>query len=635
MTEQKLTQLLEKGDDQRCIAFFQNMNEKQRRALAPYCQKWFKEVSKEWLIQVRPNTFKRNPLVPAAEIAMFATATLSELRKQPFHTRPDDDHICQLLMDRQPKWVSQWVPTLLDEPNYWQRWTLIRRLISAGLAEKPEHPNYYLAMISGLGGRRSRHNKEVSIEQSLREDPGLLEDEVWRLFEYDGGGENSLANWDRFTRSQTWNEALVSLAKKGHLPRRRLLDCALEALERDFNHYRAKWFATFYDSLQPSPEEQLEHADRYLGLLDVSAPNIVSWAFTRVQAANKEGVYATDKLVAGLQLVLEARSKGIVKKTLKLLERVAKQDPESSHKIAQVAVTAVGHEQSDVQAAALDLIDKCVGPGDEQLASLLTDYLDVVAPSLRQRLTKWCCAGRDASQSATPQDAARADTASDSAAPLNLADCDPAMRQLLGIDALVDNVQQQRFEIPAASFDGTDIPRLDPQQRLTPIDNLDDLIDICARVVEDGSRVDDAELAMDALARLCGQKPEDFEKRVAPLLKRVRQQLRRHAAPFIGFGPSYDLCGLIYAWLTGTVIRGKQPSRGSCSFSFEFEGKKHAWHTRSHQKAIGHLSRRSLALAETLATREPTVLLSAPTHSGGWIDPRVLVERVNQWSTLR
>ena len=619
MTEKELAKVLEKADEERCVAFFKDMTEKERRALAPYCQEWHKKIDESWL-QVNFNTFKRDPLYGNAKIALFATASLSELKKRPFYTRPTDELTWQLMMDRRPEWMSDWVPALLEESSYWEQWNLIRRFITAGLVKKPDHPNYYLGMISGLGRRFS----EESIEEALLKDPELLEDEVWRLFEFEGGGENSLANWDRFAGGQTWREALVSLSSQGHLSRQRLLECAMEALERDFNHYRAKWFASFYDALEPTTEEQQQHADRYLALLGVSASNIVTWAFAKVEAASKEELYATDDVVAGIQPVLEARSKGIVKKAIRLLKRVAKKNPDSSVAIAQSAAVALGHEEADVQATALDLIEQVGDPDNQQLAELLADYQDVVAPSLKKRLAKLTGTDRSANSSASAKARSKA-----AAATIDLSTYDARLCSLFGIEALAANLQQERFEFPAASFNGMDVPRLDPKAELTPIDNLDDLIDACARVVEDESRVDDAELAMDALARLGDQKGDDFEARVAPLLKRVRQQMKRHAAPFIGFGPAQDLFGIVYAWCTGTVVRAKG-KRQSRSITITFEGKDHRWYIE-HAKPSNILSRRSLALAESLANGQSIVLLSTPTHSGGWIDPRVLVQRVNAW----
>ncbi len=49
---------------------------------------------------------------------------------------------------------------------------------------------------------------------------------------------------------------------------------------------------------------------------------------------------------------------------------------------------------------------------------------------------------------------------------------------------------------------------------------------------------------------------------------------------------------------------------------------------------IGIFARRVQALAHRAAQRQAGPLLGAPTHVGGWIDPRVLVERAQSWAAL-
>ena len=53
-----------------------------------------------------------------------------------------------------------------------------------------------------------------------------------------------------------------------------------------------------------------------------------------------------------------------------------------------------------------------------------------------------------------------------------------------GVPAALDALQNG-VDIPALVFDGTEIPRLDPTRRLVPITDLDELIDLFARVIED------------------------------------------------------------------------------------------------------------------------------------------------------
>jgi hypothetical protein len=621
MSEEQLQQLLEAGDAQNTLAFFRGMPEEQRRALAPQCLQWFNQIKGATVIQISPNTWQWNPIMPAAQVGVFATATLSEIKRLPSHVRPPMDLVCELLLDRRPAWSGAWLLTLLDDSHYWSHWPLLRKCIQNGLTEKPEDERYYLGMISGLV---RRFDKQTSLQQLLLDDPALLEDEVWRLFEYEGGGENSLANFDRFGRGHKWADTLLALMRDGHLPRERLLQCTVEALERDFNHYRAKWFASFYDALEPTDEEQRQHAESLLHLLGCSAPNIVTWAFGRVQTFFKSGVYDPEALLSGIEPVLRARSQATVKKALKLIENVVKRAPQCRDLAASVASVALGHEDHAVQEAAFDFVEQYGSRDDSQLQDTIAAQAQLVSPSLRKRLAAWL-----------PTAGSKPAIAEASAAPVGIANgtqLEPRLRQLFSIDALAANLELGRLEIPAASFDGTDIPRLDPQERLAPIEDIDELIDVCARVVEDGSLVDDAERAIDGLSRLCDVVPEDFDRRLGPILKRVTGLLKKGAVPFLGMGPEYDLCGLIYAWGRGIAIRARvENERLGPRFYFEIEGEKLDWWGRNLNKPIGMLSRRSMALAERLAVRQAAGLLSAPTHAGGWIDPAVLVDRANQW----
>lgn len=624
MSQEKLGKILEAGDTKKCVKFFKGMPEKERRSLAPFCLDWFNKQRKNEFIQTSATSWEANQLMPAAEVAVFATASGSEITKLARHARPADEYLFELLTDRQPSWVSSWASQMTEAPNNWSTWSLVRRLIRAGLTQKPDSPNYYTGMISGLGGPGSAYNDKISLQDCLLEDPELLEDEVWRLFEFDGDGENSLANWDRFSRGGKWSDALLHLAKKGHLPRERLLSCSLDALDRDFNHYRAKWFSSLYDDLKPTANEQAAHAERFLHLLGVTAPNVVSWAYAKVEKLAKAKAYEPPTLLAGLEPVLLARQKGMVKKALKLAATVVKSSPETAPRAALVVTGALGHEAAEIQEAALDFIEQHGQADNEQLKDRVLAHAEVIAPSLRSRLDRWS----DGEQSLQPaeQPAPALDAGELKKA---LAEIDPQFRSLYCLDELQQNLAQERLAIPTVKFDGTEIPRLDPQRRLEPIADLEEVLDVAARVIEDPAIIDEAERAIDGLSRLCGDLPEDFERRIGPVLKRATDRLKKqNAAPFVGMQTSDDLCGLIYAFGTQQVIRTKPDGE---RIAFDIEGDVWGWWDKNLAKPIGILSRRSLAVAERLAERKPAPLLSMPTHAGGWIDPALLVERANDW----
>ena len=610
---EELRPILEAGNVDECQAFFRGMPEKERRSLASQCAEWHRKIRKNDFIETQPGTWQGNPLGPAVHLAFFCTATFAELVKVPRWILPRGDRAFEVLADRRPPWLEDYAQHLLDGSRYWQDWRLVRRLVLAELIPRPEHPNYVLGMISGVNSWTGR---EYTIKQRLLEDPALLDEELWQLFEHEGAGENSLANTDRF-RGNGWSGALLSFMEEGKLSRDRLLQCSLEALQRDFNHYRAKWFATFYDALKPTAGEQRAHAPTYLELLGVSAPNIVSWAFKKVQAQAKAGAYEPDALVAGLRPVLEVRVKGLVQSALKLLGKTVMQAPETRVAAAQVAAVALAHEAAEVQAAALDLIEAAA---PSNLGELVSEYAELVAPSLRHRIESWT--GPIPSVEPVAEQGGE-----------GLEDVPEELRELFAIDVLLAQPTGDTWVTPAATFDGTEIQRLAPQEPIVPVEDLEALIDLAARVIEDAVGPDDVERVLDGLARLCAERPDDFEHRTAPLLKRIEQRMKRDLTPFSAEGPASDLCGIAHAWITGGVAKVSRAvnKHGNEMATVVIAGTEHGQYAGNMDKTLGVLSRRSFALSQRVAVRDASPLLSAPTHTGGFIDPVVFAGRVRNW----
>src|SRR5260370_37345034 len=61
----------------------------------------------------------------------------------------------------------------------WGEWHFVRRLVREELCARPQRPRYIHAMITGI--KASRHRGHI--REALLEDPELLDDEVWEVFE--------------------------------------------------------------------------------------------------------------------------------------------------------------------------------------------------------------------------------------------------------------------------------------------------------------------------------------------------------------------------------------------------------------------------------------------------------------------
>ncbi len=173
-------------------------------------------------------------------------------------------------------------------------------------------------------------------------------------------------------------------------------------------------------------------------------------------------------------------------------------------------------------------------------------------------------------------------------------------------------VRGQRSDIPALSFNGTEIPRLDPGQRLEPIDDLDALFELCSRLVENMTPLEDVDRAVDAISRLCDRRSFDFYKKTAPLEARLRRRLDEPAT--MSNQLLHHFAVIVRSWLTGEVSDPMTYDKFRALDGFN-----------SHWVA---------ALGRRIARAEAAPLLWAPTHAGGWIDPRTFVARYRERTAL-
>ena len=312
---------------------------------------------------------------------------------------------------------------------------------------------------------------------------------------------------------------------------------------------------------------------------------------------------------------MSARAKGIVKKALKLLTRLARDTTVHGH-VARCAVQALGHEAQDVQQFALDLVEKVGDPSNAELVAQLDGYRELVAPSLKAQLEAWIGVEPQAS------------------APVELPDVSEVsapLRALYALDALLQQPSPTGWTLPAARFDGTDLPSL-IGPAAPPVADLNELLPLIAQGLEDNLTPLDLERTLDGIARLVNERPADFERSTGPVLQRAKKVMEREA-PFLGGGLNADLAGVVTAWLASsppTLRVEHRPNYDLVVVSLDGEEYSRG-HVRTSTSA-DFLNRRVRRLAERVGAGIAQPLLAMPTHEDGFLDPRVLVERVAAWS---
>lgn len=346
------------------------LDEKARRAHAGPVKALF---HRWYSLQFGPDEPKLKD-VDALKVAMLAMATRAELRPYRFVVVPHSMPLVDVIRALAPSWIDEWVEGLVEDlPGVAAR---LAPLWRAGLCRRPQGDSRILGYYDHCDGLK------------MADHPEFLEEDVWRFFEVEGGGDLSLAGHDKYCKRESWTARLVRLVQAGELDRGRLLDSSLDALERDFGQFRAGWYSRFHAALVPSPEEQAARCGRYLRLLESAVPPTVSLALKALKIVDKAGRLPVDDLLLSIQPALLARQKSAVLEALQLLASAAKRAPARAPEIAVTALTSLVSDSPEVQEKALDLVERLGQAGLPEAQAMLCEHREIAAPSARTRLSR-------------------------------------------------------------------------------------------------------------------------------------------------------------------------------------------------------------------------------------------------------
>jgi len=382
--EQALEDVVRAGNVEACLAFFADMPEKERRKLAPRARQLLREPEENSLDPWEGR------FAPCERVAVLATASLTEIRRFRNKVLPGwrEDNFepeYRTLENRRPAWLQSWCKWTLDKG--YRVWPLVRTLVRNGACPPPDTDMYVLRMILGV----RTFSQDWSVLDGLRDDPDLLENEVWRLFEIEGNSHATLCNEGEYSinGSTGWSESLRQLSNEGRVDRDRLLDASLAALNRDFTPYHARWFSDFHEYMQPTVEERALRTDQYLDLLTSPTLPIVSFAMRALVTIHKARQLDNEAFTARVEPALYATTKTPTMQALRILADIANEHSGLAARAVELAMVGLEHAQGDVQALALDIIERHGDSNDEALHAAIEERASLLAPSSRARAAQW------------------------------------------------------------------------------------------------------------------------------------------------------------------------------------------------------------------------------------------------------
>ena len=399
----------------------------------------------------------------------------------------------------------------------------------------------------------------------LRANPDLLIDDVWRIFEVEGGGENSLAAHDKYCpESGSWRAALVELSNEGALSRERLLDASLDALQRGFGQFRAQWYSAFHEALKPTDDERAARASTYLSLTASPIGPTVSMALKALLQVERATPLDAAEVVAQIGPAVLAPSKGSATQALGLLERAVASEPDLRPRAASLVAEALGHGSADVQKVALEKLRAWFPTPPEDLAAPVRSLAPGCHPSVRSAIDSW-----------------------------------------LGVaNTSVVGPSQPASSPRAVKRSITDVEWLGEDRTLTPIVDVADLLERIAASLETPGGADELELLVGGLAAT-GHGAVAQQRQALTLGRRATKLSRSDR-------PSQRLIArLVVAWTTREHLEATPPDESAATL------------------ALDELLCRRIELVERqVRTGPPFTPIAAPTHRHGVIDPVVFVQRL-------
>jgi len=496
------------------------------------------------------------------------------------------DELHRILLDRRPAWLAELVAQYVADYHWDSAW----RLVIDGALPRPTDDAYLRGMADHAAWR-----PEPGLAGMVLRDPALLTVDLPALLELPDGLSRIVSRDMRIGASDwrhTWLPVLNAHFPPGHPIRDRILDQLLELLSGDLNGPDAARLHKFLDKLAPTPDELTVRRRALFALVAHRVPGIVSYAIRILARLGRANRIPAAELIGAVEPALLASAKTTATAALAIATSAVRRDPRLQRRALESFAAAAAHPHSEVQIAAIEAAAPHL-VAHPDIAARLSDLLPELSATATQRL-----------RAALPQW-----PAADPAAPA--ADLDdlirrtqkfpPEVAHAFGLDTAVEAVHRGG-EPPAVPVRPGAAAS---NAAIRPVSGTDELIEVLLRVVDGRGGIVDLERALDGLASIGPRWPDDFGRRVGPLVTRVNQHFARDA-PDWGERPSADMCLLVASWI--------QPERGA--------GTAHPV-TTPYTWLAGRIREVALGLGDP----DPQPLLALPTDHRGWIDPAVLVQR--------
>lgn len=514
-----------------------------------------------------------------------------------FPTVPDHEaRAAQVMADRQPPWWDEWYAgvTGRDIGITAQYWSLL----------------YQHQLVSEEDFKKLRSSYATQLPDTLEKD---REATIQVLHDIPACRDLVYAipkQQFQLLDAGRWVPVIECVRAEKLLDSKRLLKSLIKPLHEQLNQTERNGCLMLMKAAKADAKTLAEFQAEWGGFLSDSQAVVAGFAVEQLKKIEKAGLLDAREVVTALPGIFSHKPKKHAKGALDLLARIA-DDEELRQEAVEAAAVALMHPNKDIQSAALDLLEQHLHADDEAARQTITLHVETISPTLKAR----AAALVQAQAVAEAEPGTEAPTADLGELESRAAALPADVRSLLRVDEAVTAAQAGRVDF-SCQWSQQSVPVLTTAAPLTPIETVEELIEITSAAVEKLDDPDTAERIVSGIMRLWNERPKSFKSMSGSLAKRACADVfDRPQRGLVGgfFGPGFSI--LIGAWL------GIKPDEDDYMFM----------ETPLH--------RYLLELEQRVRTKKAYPLISAATHAGGWIDPRVWVERLQtaqaeEWDVL-
>ncbi|MEU4222479.1 DUF6493 family protein, partial [Actinoplanes sp. NPDC026623] len=491
----------------------------------------------------------------------------------------------RILADRRPPWLDR----VADEGlAYGHRlWDSVWRLVVDGLVARPGDRRW----LEGCAEYAGRSQAE-KLPDMVRRDPALLEVDLPALLDLPDGIPVLVRGDERQVRSsgpgfdteRAWSPLLAALPGGDPL-RDRVLTGVLDTMAGDGGEGTAT-YRRFLTVMRPSVAEFADRRQRLLRLAGHHTPSVAGFAVQMLLKVDRTGRLDPADVIDQVGAATGVTAAGTARGAVKLIASALRRQPALAAPAAGALTLALCHPRPEVQQDAVRALlpHLC----DPVVRAALSDAAPDLAPSVAAELNAHLPAAPAEAESGLDELLAQA-------------------AGVAGLGPVVAAIRAGEEPPPVLLEPWRDARPGDSRPVAAPIGTLDELIEWLLRVVDGtAERTSDCERALDGLAALSAVRPDDFGRRVGPLIDRVNRIFETEEP---GWGESIvaDFCYLVAFWMQPERVA---PPAGPLAAPRDW--------------LVGRLREVALMLRGGATAR----LLAPPTDENGWLDPAVLADRV-------